>query len=144
MSEQNFKNHARYVPLFHLVTFIAVILLFIGSIVNLIHSSHEQGNLYAASLIVLISLIAGSFFFYIRQFPLKVQDRAIRAEENLRHFILTGKPLDSRLSMGQIIALRFASDEEMPVLAAKAAEQNLSSKHIKQSIKKWRPDHHRA
>lgn len=144
MPDQNLNNHARYVPLFHFITSAAVILLFIGSIINLVHSSHEQGNLYAASLILLISLILGSFFFYIRQFPLKVQDRAIRAEENLRHFILTGKPLDNRLSMGQIIALRFASDEEMPNLAKKAAEENLSSKDIKSSIKNWRPDHHRA
>ena len=144
MTEQNFKNHARFVPLFHLVTLLAIILLLIGSIINLVHSSHEQGNLYSASLIVLIALICASFFFFIRQFPIKAQDRAIRAEENFRHFILAGKPLDSRLSMGQIIALRFAGDDEFAALAKKAADENLSSKDIKQSVKNWRADNHRA
>jgi hypothetical protein len=75
---------------------------------------------------------------------LKAQDRAIRAEESLRHFVLTGKPLDSRLRTGQIVALRFASDAEFPALAQKAAEEGLSSKEIKQSIQNWRADHYRV
>jgi hypothetical protein len=85
-----------------------------------------------------------SLFWYSRGFALRAQDRAIRAEENFRHYILTGKPLDSRLRMGQIIALRFASDAELPDLAKKAVEENMRSKEIKASIKNWRPDHHRA
>ncbi len=79
----------------------------------------------------------------VRTYALKAQDRAIRAEENLRHFILTGKPFDSRLNIRQIIALRFASDEELPTLAKKAAEENLHSKEIKQQIKDWRADNYR-
>jgi hypothetical protein len=69
-----------------------------------------------------------------------VQDRAIRAEEKLRYFVLTGKPLDSRLRMGQIIALRFASDEELPTLARRAAEESLTPAQIKQAIQHWRAD----
>lgn len=144
MAEQNLKKHSRYVPLFHFITLTAIVVLLIGSIVNLVHSSHQQGNLYAASLLVLVSLILASFFFYIRQFPLKVQDRAIRAEENFRHYILTGKQLDSRLRMSQIIALRFASDEEFASLAKRAVDENLSNKQIKEAIKNWRADNHRA
>jgi hypothetical protein len=79
----------------------------------------------------------------VRTYALKAQDRAIRAEEQLRHFILTGKPLDSRLNIRQIIALRFASDEELPALAKKAAEENLRSKEIKQQINHWRADNYR-
>ena len=79
----------------------------------------------------------------VRTYALKAQDRAIRAEENLRHFILTGKPFDSRLNIRQIIALRFASDEELPALAKKAAEEKLRSKEIKQQIKDWREDNYR-
>lgn len=79
----------------------------------------------------------------VRTYALKAQDRAIRAEENLRHFILTGKPFDSRLNIRQIIALRFASDEELPSLAKKAAEESLRSKQIKEEIKNWRADNYR-
>jgi hypothetical protein len=83
-------------------------------------------------------------FWYARTFALRAQDRAIRAEENFRHFILTGKPFDSKLRMAQIIALRFASDAEMPVLAKKAVEENLSQKQIKEAIQNWRADYHRV
>ena len=142
MSEQNFKNHGRYIPLFHYVTGGAIIVTFIMSIINLIHSGKE--NLHASLLFILVSLILASLFWYAREFAVKVQDRAIRAEENFRYFILTGKALDSRLRMGQIIALRFASDGEMPALAKRAVEENLSQKQIKEAIQNWRPDHHRA
>ena len=142
MGEQNFKNHSRYIPLFHYVTGGAIIVTFIMSIINLIHSGKE--DLHASLLFILVSLILASLFWFAREFAVKVQDRAIRAEENFRHFILTGKPLDSRLRMGQIIALRFASDGEMPALAKRAVEENLSQKQIKEAIQNWRPDHHRA
>ncbi len=142
MSDQNYKNHFRLVPGFHFATSIAIIALFIGSIINLVHAEHS--NLYSASLICLISVILILFFIYIRKFPIKVQDRAIRAEENLRYFALTGKLMDPKLTMNQIIALRFASDEEFLGLAKKAVEQNLSSKDIKKEISDWRADHHRA
>ena len=75
---------------------------------------------------------------------IKVQDRAIRAEEALRHFILTGKALPLELTVGQIVALRFAADEEFPALAKRAVAEKLSRKQIKQAILNWRPDHYRA
>ncbi len=142
MKEQNFKNHARFVIGYHVISFVAILALLIGSFINLAHSAKE--NLYSASLICLIALILALFFIYLRTFPLKAQDRAIRAEENLRHFILTGKPLSDKLTINQIIALRFASDAEYLDLVTKAIEQNLAPKQIKESIKNWRADHHRA
>ncbi len=72
------------------------------------------------------------------------QDRAIRAEENFRYYLLTGKPLDSRLRIGQIIALRFASDAELPALAEQAIKENMSQKDIKMAIKNWKGDYHRV
>ena len=110
MKAQSFKNHGRYVFMFHIVTYAAIFAVIVGSVINLVNSSKE--NLYSASLLVLVSLILASLAWFGRRFALKAQDRAIRAEENFRHFILTGKPLDHRLRMGQIIALRFAHDEE--------------------------------
>jgi len=142
MTPQNYKNHSRYIILWHFVTGGLIIAVLIGSIVNLYLSSGD--NLYSASLLVVISLILVSVFVFARNFALRVQDRAIRAEENLRHFILTGKPLDKQLRMGQIIALRFASDEEMALLAAKAVAEKLRSGQIKQLIQHWRPDYYRA
>ena len=90
-----------------------------------------------------MALSSTSTIFFARVFPLKAQDRAIRAEEKLRHYTLTGKPLDPRLTMQQIVGLRFASDAEFPELARKAAEENLSLDAIKRAVKSWRPDHDR-
>lgn len=142
MKEQNFNNHTRYVPGFHFVTSTAMLALLIGSFINLANSAKE--NLYSASLICLVSLIFVSVFWYMRGFALKAQDRAIRSEENFRHFILTGKPLPEGIRMGQVIALRFASDAEMPALAARAVAEKLSAKEIKKAIQNWRADHHRV
>ncbi|MBK6935925.1 MAG: hypothetical protein IPH18_02840 [Chitinophagaceae bacterium] len=139
---QNYKNHTRYVPMFHFFTGNAILLGLVGSIVNLFRSHPETH--YAAALIVLIFIVLVFLFWYTRSFALKAQDRAIRAEENFRHFILTGKPLDNQLRMSQIIALRFASDEELPVLAKRAVEEKLSQKEIKLAITNWKADYNRV
>jgi len=83
-------------------------------------------------------------WYYGRVAVTRVQDRAIRAEENFRHFILTGKPLPAALTLRQIISLRFASDAELPGLAERAVAEKLRGEAIKKSIKDWRPDNHRA
>ena len=142
MKEQNFKNHGRYIFEWHIVTGLLVIALLIGTIINLFNSDKEE--LYAAFLFFVISIILASIFWYSRVFALRAQDRAIRAEENFRHFILTGKPFDSSIRMGQIIALRFASDEELPALAKRAMNEKLTQRQIKEAIKNWRADYNRA
>ncbi len=142
MSEQNFKNHSRLIFLWHGATLLAIVAVLIGSIVNLIHSNAHTH--YSAALLAVVALILAMLWAYTRIFALKAQDRAIRAEENFRHFVLTGKPLDKELQLGQIIALRFASDEELPALAKKAVEQKLSSKQIKKAVQNWRGDYHRV
>ena len=139
MSEQNFKNHSRYIILWTFITPLILIAILGGSIVNLILA--DAHTHYSAALILLISVVLIIIYWYARRFALVAQDRAIRAEENLRHFILTGKPFDSRLRISQIIALRFAPDDEFPSLAKKAADEKLHSKEIKAAIKNWRADH---
>jgi hypothetical protein len=79
-----------------------------------------------------------------RIYALVAQDRAIRAEEQIRHFILTGRALDARLTTAQIVALRFASDSEFPELAQRAVNEQLNEKQIKQAIQQWRADWHRV
>ena len=81
---------------------------------------------------------------FTRSFPLKAQDRAIRAEENFRYYLLTGKLLPSGLKISQIVALRFASDDEFPKLVERTLSENLSSKQIKQAIQNWKPDNYRV
>ena len=141
MTAQNFKNHTRYHAPFHFVLAPLGLAGLIGSIVNLINS--QPDNFYSASLLVVVFVLLFLIGSMVRTYALKAQDRAIRAEENLRHFILTGKPFDSRLNIRQIIALRFASDEELPSLAKKAAEESLRSKEIKEQIKNWKEDSYR-
>lgn len=141
MTEQQFANHARMHPLYHYVTAPLVLVGLIGSIVNLVNA--EPSNFYGASLIVLAFLILLFIGAMLRTYALKAQDRAIRAEESLRYFILTGKAIDARLRMGQIVSLRFASDDEFVALAEKAATEGLSGKQIKQLIQQWRPDYRR-
>ncbi|WP_206285909.1 DUF6526 family protein [Yeosuana marina] len=140
--EQNLKNHSRLVLGYHLVLSVATIALLIGSIINVVHSTKE--NLYSATLLVLVAVILLLMFVFLRTFPLKAQDRAIRAEEKLRYFILTGKALSSKLTTRQIIGLRFASDEELVALADKAEKENLSEKAIKLEIKNWKADTYRV
>jgi hypothetical protein len=142
MPQQNYKNHSRLVPLFHYVFFGLLLLTLIGAVVNLVRA--ESSNLYSASLILALTVCGLLGFIFIRLFPLRAQDRAIRAEENFRHYLLTGKPLDAQLTMPQIVALRFASDEELPALARRAVAEQLSNKAIKQAIQHWRADHHRV
>jgi hypothetical protein len=142
MHIQNYRKHRRFVVMYHFVTLPAILALVGGAVVNLLHASRD--TLYSASLLLLISLILFSLFWFIRLFPLKAQDRAIRAEENLRHFVLTGRPLDKALTMGQIVALRFASDEEFARLARRAVDEALNNDEIKRKIKEWRPDHCRV
>jgi len=139
---QNYSNHTRLLPLYHGFTLLCILAVLIGSFVNVANSTHE--NLYSASLICVIAVVLIFLFFFARIFALKAQDRAIRAEENLRHYVLTGKLLDSRLKLGQVIALRFAPDDEFVALAKKSAEENLSPKQIKQLVKNWRADYHRV
>ncbi len=142
MREQGFENHPRYILLWHFLLPIAIAVVLTDSVINLF--SLTKANLFPASSMIVICLIIMVLWWYARSFALKAQDRAIRAEENFRHYILTGKPFDSRLRMGQIIALRFASDEELPALTTRAIEENLTSKQIKMAIKNWRADYHRV
>ena len=142
MKNQNYSNHSRFVPGYHFFALLGSLILVIGSIVNLVKTSHE--GLYSASLITFGSIILLFTTFYARIFALKAQDRVIRAEENFRYFMLTKESLPKELTIRQIIGLRFASDEEFISLAERAIKENLTEKEIKKSIKTWRGDFYRV
>jgi len=140
MPEQSYAKHAKFVPMFHFVLGPIILLTLIGSFVNLWQSLGDHERLYNASLIAAMSVALFLLFVFTRSFAMGVQDRAIRAEENLRHFALVGKLLDRRLTIKQIVGLRFASDAEFMELARKAAESSMSQDDIKKSVANWRAD----
>jgi hypothetical protein len=144
MATQSYENHVQLVTGFHKVLLPIIFLTFIGSVVNLVESWGDHQRIYSASLIVVMTVCLALTALFARMFALKAQDRAIRAEENLRHFVMTGKLLDPRLTVQQIIGLRFASDEEFVALARRAAEESLAQRDIKRAVKKWRADTYRV
>lgn len=144
MAKQSYANHTQWVPLYHYVLTGILLLTLIGSFVNLYQSWGDHSRIYSASLIAVLIVAVIILAYLARIFALKAQDRAIRAEENLRHYVLTGKLLDPRLKMGQVIALRFASDEEFPELARRAAVDGLSPDAIKRGVQVWRADLNRV
>ncbi len=144
MQEQNYANHRQFVPAYHVVLSGILLLTLIGSLVNLYKSLGDHERLYSAALIVVLVVTSIMIALFCRIFSLKAQDRAIRAEENLRHYMLTGKLLDPRLNIRQIVALRFASDDEFAALAARAAQESMAPDAIKQAVQHWRADTHRV
>ncbi len=136
---QNYANHARFHPPFHFFLAPGSIVLLILTIVNVIRHYRQ--------LEAWILLLMGALFFLavflIRLNPLRVQDRLIRLEERLRLEALAAPELLPRiddLTESQLIALRFASDEELAALAAKVLAANMQSKDIKKAIVTWRAD----
>ena len=144
MSEQNLRNHTRLVPPFHFVLLPALLLGVVGSFVNLRQSMGDHQRLYSASLIVLVTIGLVTLALYARLFALKAQDRAIRAEENLRHFVLTGKLLDPRLSLRQIVGLALCGRRRVCRAGAESRRVGLSQKDIKKAITHWKADHDRV
>lgn len=140
--KQTYKNHVHFVPLYHFLTFFAMIILIAGAVYNLVTCKNDQVLPSSLLLLLVFTLISASL--HNRSFTLKVQDRAIRAEENFRYFVLTGRPLPHQLTIYQVIALRFASDEEFVSLVERTLRENLTPKDIKQAVKNWRADYHRA
>ncbi len=144
MQNQNYKSHRQIVPLYHGLLLLIIMATLAASVWNFYRAyNHGTGRL-TAGLIFALSIISIFFWIYTRAFALKNQDRAIRAEENTRHLALTGKPLDSRLRLGQVIALRFADDNEFVTLAQQAADENIKADDIKKAIQNWRGDYHRV
>jgi membrane protein YdbS with pleckstrin-like domain len=144
MAEQTYATHRQLVPLYHVVTFFLLVAILIGSAVNLWRTIGSGASPYSASLILALTVAVFFVYIYSRVFALKAQDRAIRAEEQLRHYVLTGALLDRRLTVRQIVGLRFASDAEFVALAKRAADDNMEPEAIKKAVTTWRPDTYRA
>ncbi len=142
MTSQNLANHKRYHPLLHFIILPLSLVGLVLAAIGLLNTSSE--NLITSILLTLAFFLLFCIAGIARMYSLKVQDRVIRNEENFRHFVLTGKPLDPQLRIGQIVALRFASDAEFPELAKRASTEKLRSSEIKKAIQQWRPDTYRV
>jgi len=144
MAEQNYSNHVKLVPTFHFFVLPVLVLNFGQSIYRLIHSGFRWNEIVG----VLTALALVFLAFHARLFALRVQDRVIRLEERQRMSGLLPADLQPRINEftpGQLVGLRFASDEELPELARKILNDKVTDlKAIKQSVKNWRADYLRA
>ena len=140
---QNLKTHYRWVPYFHFVAGPILLVNFVYSIVLVVRSASWDNidNALVGFALVLV-------FFAARLFANTVQDRVIRLEEQLRFERLFPADLKMRIpefTREQYVALRFASDNELPTLARAVLDQRIEDKGaIKQMVKEWRADHLRA
>jgi Family of unknown function (DUF6526) len=144
MAEQNFANHTRWVAAYHGFVFPVLGLNFVWSIIRWVKMGFMADGFVQILVAVALFLLAA----YARLFALTVQNRVIRLEERLRYERILPEDLKARageFSTGQMIALRFASDAELPGLARKVLDEKLrTGKQIKQLIQNWRPDYLRA
>ncbi|PYI53912.1 DUF6526 family protein [Paenibacillus flagellatus] len=138
--QQSYDNYRKFAPLYHFVLAPIALIVILASVVHAIRDAFG----FASVLLLGLSLCVALIVALLRQFATKLQDRIIRQEESFRHYVLTGNRLDPRLTLRQIIALRFADDDEFPALCTKAAETGMKPDAIKRSITRWRADHDRV
>lgn len=142
---QNYKNHARFDPLFHF--FIALVLLLNVIVVSVWYGRNYHRFTHFGPWLILVSIVLLLLALKARMYALRNQDRTIRLEEKLRIASLVSASelveLES-LTMRQYIGLRFASNAELPDLARRAVREKMTEKQIKQAIVSWRADNDRV
>jgi hypothetical protein len=147
---QSFANHRRFVPLHHAVAAPILLLNLLWAFVRIYHAWRGESRFDRVNSIVelLLALALLLVWAYMRIFALTVQDRVIRLEMRLRLAGVLSADLRSRipeLTVGQLVALRFASDEELPELTRKVLDERLTNRDaIKKLIRNWQADHLRA
>lgn len=139
---QNYKNHAKFIPVFHYIALPLLLINFLAALFRLTQdiNFYALNDLGLAGALIIVAV-------FTRLFALKAQDRVIRLEEQLRIQALLPDALKTdagRLTMEQIVALRFASDEELAELTQDALDHNTSPNALKQAVKNWRPDYNRV
>jgi len=146
MKKQGYNNHRSYYAPHHFIFYPIVLFLLALAVYGWVHD--EPGHEWLWIVVGAGVLLIGWLSFMMRQhYALTLQNRLVRMEMRFRYFTLTGQrlePLEQQLSFGQLAALRFAPDEELPALLKRALEEGLSPAHIKKSIKNWLPDYMRV
>ncbi len=140
--EQSFDNHAKTVPLYHFGLTILVMSVLVYSLIQVF----QDFSVDTLMMAVMAMALLGTTIF-ARIFPMGVQDRVIRLEERLRMKEVLPEDLQDRIedfTTEQLIALRFATDRELPDLARRVLDESMADrKAIKQAVAVWRPDHQR-
>lgn len=144
MKTQNYGNHIRFYPPHHFVFYPIASLLF-GATATFAIKSEEYIMIWAL-MTATIALIIWLSFMLRQHYALGNQNRIARLELRFRYYTITQKRFDDiekQLSLSQLLALRFASDEELVILIDRALKENLSPDDIKKSVKNWQPDYMR-
>ena len=145
---QSFKNHVRWDPAWHFFLVPMLMLNIVFAAYKLVHDWHLPSNHhFLFGWWVVMAIVLFMVAMKTRMYPMKVQDRIIRLEEQLRLADLLPESqlgLIEKLTIRQFIGLRFASDAEVPALASRAAAEGLTEKQIKESVVKWKADDYRA
>jgi uncharacterized protein DUF6526 len=140
---QNFKNHARFVPAFHFFV-VPVLLVNFGRSLYVLRYGISFHSVFG----VILALALLTLAFLARIFALSVQDRVIRLEMRLRLANLLPADLQGQIkefTVGQLVGLRFASDEELPDLARRVIQDRITDRAaIKKMVKNWQADYLRA
>lgn len=146
MSDQNYKHHIRYYTTHHFI-FYPVVLIASGVCAYLAFTNGNQHRLIWLAVSGVLMIIAWLSYMLRQHYALNNQNRIVRLEMRFRYYVLTHERLETiepKLSFVQLAALRFASDEELPVLIQRTLHENLSADDIKKSIQNWQPDHMRV
>ncbi len=145
MKPQNYKNHKRYYTAHHFVFYPGALILFIISIYEALKNNENSLQWWMFSAI--IGLITSLAYMLRQHYALGNQNRIVRLEVRFRYYRLTHKnfeEIEKQLTLSQILALRFSSDQEFVELTEKAVNEKLSVTDIKKQIKNWVPDYLRA
>lgn len=145
MAKQTYSNHAKYYIPHHFVFYPVILILVAVSIYMGIKYPERKTEWYMFAAVV---ILVGWLSFMVRQhYALIPQNRIIRLEMRLRYFQMYGKrfePIEAKLTFKQLAALRFASDEELPLLLERTLQEQLSAQSIKKLIGDWQADHMRV
>ena len=145
MSKQNYSNHRSHYALHHFIFYPIAFILITASLYFAGKYPANKAEWYMITAVIF--LVTWVSFMMRQHYALIPQNRIIRLEMRLRYFQLYSKrfePIEAKLKFGQIAALRFASDEELPALLERAIEEKLSPNSIKKLITDWQPDHMRV
>lgn len=134
------KGFMRFDWPFHFVTMPLALILFVWSAIYAVQEILDDGVLTVPLLLFGLSLCLLFAITRIRIYATKNQDRVVRVEEQFRYFRLTGESLNPELELSQIIALRYAGDDEFPALCQRAVKEKLNPNDIRSAIKNWRED----